>query len=174
MKQQLSVNGRSEQMRILVTASREWRNDSPTREMFRRALLDEFEHVAGYVELDEVTVVHGAQGVYDKTGVLISGGDMISDEVAEELGMCTDPIPADWNGPCDVTCHHGPRRRRRDGSSYCQMAGLRRNAALIATQPDVCLGFPHPSHPSRGTRHCMSLATAAGITTYDRSNLLMA
>jgi len=77
-----------EGLRILVTASREWCNDLPTREMFRRALLDEFEHVAGYVELDEVTVVHGAQGVYDRqTQKLTSGGDCMA--LATAAGIAT-------------------------------------------------------------------------------------
>jgi hypothetical protein len=164
----LTSAGCTEQLQILVTGSRRWTD----RAMIRRALEREFECVASYVEASEITVVHGAQGVYEngyKHGKLICGADMMADEEAKALGMCTDPIAADWEGPCDANCHHGPRRMR-SGVSYCQLAGFRRNQKLVDTQPDLALGFPLGHSP--GTRDCLCRATAAGIPTSNVPGLI--
>lgn len=165
----LTSAGCTEQLRILVTGSRRWTD----RAMIRRALEREFECVAGYVELSEITVVHGAQGVYkrDENGVLKldCGADMMADEEAKALGMCTHPIPADWEGPCDASCNHGPRRMR-GRISYCQEAGFRRNQLLVDTRPDTTLGFPLGASP--GTRDCMRRSKAAGIRPHDIPSLV--
>ena len=75
----------AEQLRILVTGSRRWAD----RIVIRHALEREFEAVAGYVEADEITVVHGAQGVYEEINgvkVLTMGADMMADEQAKVAG----------------------------------------------------------------------------------------
>lgn len=70
-------------------------------------------------------------------------------------------FPADWAAPCRAECAHGPRGVRRDGSTYCQTAGFYRNQEMVDAGPLAVLGFWRGG--SRGTRHCMDVAKAAGV-----------
>lgn len=70
------------------------------------------------------------------------GADMIAGEIAREFGCMIEVHPADWQA-------HG------------KAAGPIRNAHMVKLGADVCLAFPLGE--SRGTRHCMHMAEAAGI-----------
>jgi hypothetical protein len=91
------------------------------------------------------------------------------------LGVTEDPMPADWDhcAPgCPTAASH--RRRKRPGDTahpglladYCPDAGPRRNGLMVAKlpRPVWMVAFPSPVGPSYGTRNCMRLAEAAGIT----------
>lgn len=71
------------------------------------------------------------------------GADRIAGEIATELGCKVEAHPADWD---------------RHGKS----AGPIRNSEMVRLGADVCLAFP--MQRSVGTRHCMQLARAAGIS----------
>lgn len=143
------------ELRILVTGSRRWTRASiPT---FRAALLS-IAAEAG-VAPGRVLVIHGAQGVR-RGGVVVSGCDLLVEEVARRLGMAVDPHPADWP-TCAPGCRPGHRRRNGRGTEYCPTAGHRRNAAMVALGAHLCSAWPLGESP--GTRGCMALAEAAGI-----------
>lgn len=139
---------------LLVTGSREWKDRAPIRVAFI-GLLERWG-----VEPGAVTVRHGAQGKRDKDGRVEKGLDLLAEEVALELGMRVDPMPADWHGPCRPECKHGPRKVAY-GRDYCPMAGFYRNAAMVARGARECFGFPIGR--SNGTRDCMKRAKGAGI-----------
>jgi hypothetical protein len=148
--------------RVLVTASRNWENTPAVRQWMGNVILDVFRPMAGYVELDQTLIIHGAQGRY-RNGVLVSGGDRILAFVASELGMLTKGYHAKWEDPCREACHHGARAVNRYGRDYCQWAGFYRNEEMVDLKPspDVCVGFPLGK--STGTRNCMQCAHKAGI-----------
>jgi hypothetical protein len=77
-----------------------------------------------YMELSgEMKVRHG----------MAPGSDFHVDQSCRRLGIEVDPVPADWEGPCDFTsgmCWEGHQRIRR-GVSYCPSAGPRRNQAML-------------------------------------------
>lgn len=64
-------------------------------------------------EPSEITIVHGA---------CPNGADALADSAARELGMTVERHPADWNA-------HGKK------------AGFIRNAEMVATRPDMAIGF---------------------------------
>ena len=141
--------------RILVTASRSWTDAHAVRFALEAAALDAYGR--------EVTVVHGAAG----------GGDMLTDKAARDLGFTVEAYPAGWDGPCRAECDHGPRKRRRDGTSYCPAAGQYRNAEMVALGAERAVALilpcqdrkcrePRP-HGSHGATGCAEMARAAGI-----------
>lgn len=84
-----------------------------------------------------ITVIHGAA----------RGADRIAGEWAREQILARKPVrlevyPAAWD-------EHGKK------------AGIIRNRQMVELGADVCLAFP--AGESRGTRHCMREAAAAGI-----------
>jgi len=93
--------------------------------------------------LANITMWHGAEIVVVH-GACPTGADAIADRVARDWGggMTVERHPADWNA-------HG------------KAAGPLRNKHMVSLGADVCLAFPQGE--SRGTRHCMSEARAAGI-----------
>ena len=78
--------------------------------------------------------------------VVIQGGcrgaDLLAKDIAKFLGMNVIEYPANW-------------------LLFGRYAGFRRNAEMVAQNPDVVLAFPIGESP--GTRHCMKLARDAGI-----------
>ncbi|MGW4825033.1 hypothetical protein ACWEP4_40525 [Streptomyces sp. NPDC004227] len=94
------------------------------------------------------------------------------DECGELLGVTQDPMPADWDN-CTPDCPADPghRRRKKPGDTahpgqlpdYCPDAGPRRNADMVAKQPQPAMVIAAPHGPSYGTRNCMRLAEAVGI-----------
>lgn len=78
--------------------------------------------------------------------VLVHGACRGADTMAAQLWRLwkwpTEPHPADW-------------------SRFGDLAGPRRNAAMVAGGADLCLAFPTPG--SRGTWDCVRRAETAGI-----------
>lgn len=68
--------------------------------------------------------------------------------------------PADWATCATPKCSPKHRKTRRDGSTYCPLAGLHRNSDMVKNGADECVAFPGAGN---GTRHCMAEASAAGI-----------
>lgn len=105
--------------------------------------------------------------------VVIEGGATGADTLAKawavsmrHVGHPVDfvEMTADWSGPCTGSCHHGPRRRRRDGSTYCPAAGNRRNTRmLIEGRPALVVAFPGGA----GTADMIEQATSAGVAVRD-------
>ncbi len=75
------------------------------------------------------------------------GADALVEEVALELGLEVERHPADFYP---------------DGRTLDRSAGPRRNAAMVATAPDVCIAFPG----DKGMRGYIALARAAAIETF--------
>lgn len=77
-------------------------------------------------------------------------------------GVPDEPHPADWN-TCTEMCPPTPHRKaRRDGSTYCPVAGHARNQVdLVDAGAHLCIAAPVGA--STGTRDCMRRARAAGI-----------
>lgn len=71
-----------------------------------------------------------------------------------------EEYPAKWS-ECDPSCPPGHRRRRRDGTDYCPIAGHRRNQRMVDLGADTCLAFRYQQ--SGGTTDCMNRAAKAGI-----------
>jgi hypothetical protein len=101
------------------------------------------------------------------------GLDSVVRDTTTELGMRVEPHPADWD-TCAPACKPGHRKRRRDGTEYCPSAGHRRNAVMVASvtrRPAAGRGcVAYPLDESRGTRGCMKLAVAAGLTVWNRTD----
>ncbi len=73
-----------------------------------------------------------------------SGADAIADAWCRQAGVTVERYSADW---------------RRHG----RYAGPLRNAAMVATRPDLCLAFIRDH--STGATGCATLAQAAGVPT---------
>lgn len=80
---------------------------------------------------------------------------------AQGVPVEEEPHPADWNGPCEPTCKHGPRPVGNRGQTYCPAAGPRRNAAMVALGAQLYRAFIR--HQSPGASGCAELADQAGI-----------
>lgn len=119
--------------RILVTGTR---LNSPLIRAVVWRTLDELVHGDLLPQGWPVVIVHGR---CTKGGV-----DLDADQWAAERGFDREPHPADWK-------RHGRR------------AGPIRNAEMVATRPDYCIGFPAAG--SQGTWVCLQKAVDAGIPT---------
>jgi hypothetical protein len=97
-------------------------------------------------------------------------------DCGEYLGVDAEPHPADWDN-CGPECPSTPshRRTKKPGDiyhpgqldTYCPGAGPRRNAHMVSLGADQMIAAPDPTGPSYGTRGCMKLAQAAGISVWD-------
>ena len=127
---------------VLITASR-WLTDAP----------------AVHAVLDAELAAHGR--ILLRHGACPTGGDLFAHEWAiQRPGVVDeDPMPADWDRPCDENCRHGPRYR--DGERYCAVAGFIRNQEMVDKGADICHGFPQGKSP--GTKDCMRRARRAHI-----------
>lgn len=125
-------------LRILITGSRAW-TDKKTIE---RAIIDAIDsHGSHLMSHDD----HGPTLRWDQITIVhgaARGADHIAGRIATVWGMRVEEHPADWDT-------HG------------KSAGPIRNTEMVRLGADVCLAFP--TERSVGTRHCMSLAHAAGI-----------
>lgn len=137
-------------MRILLTGGRDW----PYRLTVVQALL----HVSAFAwDGETVTVAHGDAA---------RGADRYGAEFCQDRpGWVAEPVPADWEGPCDTGCRPGHRKRNRDGREYCPAAGTRRNLVLVARGADVCAALA--TRWDSGTGHCARAAREAGIPVID-------
>lgn len=103
--------------------------------------------------------------------VLVYGGASGADEYARM--WAEDPLlaehrpvkwktkcfPADWDRECDNRCTHGPRRKRRDGSTFCPAAGGERNQRMVDYGLDVLVAF----EGGNGTMDMIRRAKAAEV-----------
>ncbi|MFI6793645.1 SLOG family protein [Nonomuraea sp. NPDC050383] len=152
--------------RILVTGSRSWTDWSTVWTALEDAI--EQAHQQGH---REYVIVHGGA----------QGADRIAADFCEDQAgwydnadqtLAVEHHPADW-ATCAPTCRPGHRRARRDGTTYCPTAGLRRDAAMVALGANVCIAFIDPCtkpgcrkikpHGSHGASHTADLAENAGI-----------
>lgn len=125
-------------MRVIVTGGRHYSNYTIIKE-----------------ELDKLppdtVIVHGD---------CFTGADRLAENYWKHyLKRVTEPHPAHWERPCDEFCHHGPRRRRKDGTYYCPRAGNLRNQLMVDLGADLVIAFPGGS----GTHDCIQRASKAGI-----------
>lgn len=103
-----------------------------------------------------------------------SGADSIAAAWAKanrEHGVGHQPMAAKWEH-CAPECTPGHRKQAHD-RTYCPTAGHRRNADMVATQPEIVLAFIAPCtsqrctkpkpHDSHGVANCLTLARKAGI-----------
>jgi hypothetical protein len=125
---------------ILLTASREWKTPEHHHRM-HAAFLSIQRKLA--VSPSQIGITHGAA----------RGGDTMGDAIAEELGWQRDPVPC----------------TDEEWERYGKSAGHRRNARMVARHAyRGCVAFP--LGVSSGTRGCMKLAKAAGITVWNRGD----
>lgn len=128
-------------MRILVTGSRTWAD----KRIIREALAT--------VWHPRNILVHGA---------CPTGADMLAEQCWTHWGGRTEPHPAETVcQPCRDDCRHGPRRRDRNGRSYCPVPPQRRNRLMVEAGADLCLAFIQSKSP--GATECARLAHRAGI-----------
>lgn len=140
------------------TGSRIW----PDPSLLENTLLDVW-HDALENGYDGIEMMHGDA----------DGADSICDAWAERHGVPRRRRPADWEGPCVPECQPGHRRRRRDGSDWCPLAGHRRNQQMVDERPILFTAFIAPCtapkcagkkpHGSHGASDCLRRAAAAGI-----------
>ena len=153
--------GPGHQLRILVCGSRVWRDPAP----IALGISDWLESIGTCIghAYPIPIIVHGSQRTWDPRLREWYGADWVAGCIARNWGFGEERHPADWD-TCAPACNPAHRQRRPGGGgTYCPNAGPRRNAEMVATRPDVCLGFPAPGGKSRGTRGCIALAQAAGI-----------
>jgi hypothetical protein len=117
--------------RLLVTGSR---NCDDVQARFVRAILSRIYMWQGVQHGRDLTIVEGE--------CPYGGVDLVARRWAEELGdVEIDAHPAE--------VHNG------------RVLGPARNARMVATGPDLCVGFPGPK--SNGTWDCIRKAADAGI-----------
>lgn len=92
--------------------------------------------IVAYAAGRPITIIHGA----------CRGADLLVARLAVATipDVVIEPWPADW---------------RRLGRA----AGPVRNAAMVASGPEICAAFFVRGWPSRGTAGCCRLAVAAGV-----------
>ncbi len=139
-------------LRLLVTASRKWVHPRSVAETLSFYTGLAFSHG------ERLVVVHGAAR---------DGGDALTSAWVAEWQRRGWPVsqeahPADWSAPCDPGCHHGPRGVHKDGRTYCQYAGHRRNGVMVASGIHACAAFWRNNSP--GTRDCFQKAEKTGVT----------
>lgn len=128
-------------MRVLVTGSRNWTQVEPVRTL-----------LADVAKTDSILLSSDSKLVSVEPNLLtlVAGGahgaDTICQQVGSELGYRVEVFQADW-------------------ATYGKMAGNIRNTAMVMSGADLCLAFPLGI--SRGTRHCMEMATLKGIPVYE-------
>ncbi|KIA73445.1 hypothetical protein ANMWB30_23720 [Arthrobacter sp. MWB30] len=138
--------------RILVTGSREWRDEATVEQALDGALA-----LLGTVLTEEagMTLVHG-----DARGL-----DRLAAAAAAGRGWQVEGYPAQW-GTHTSACpawHVSPAPK-----PSCAMAGHRRNHEMIALGADLVIAFPmgtESSGQSRGTWGCTHTAIKAGLPT---------
>jgi hypothetical protein len=118
----------------IFCGSRDWKD----REAIRK--------VMSGLDQDGLTVIHGAQ----------RGADVLSGEVALELGVSVIPVPADWDAYGDAA---GPIRNE-------QMKEILVRAGKQYAQPVGCYGFHEDPRLGRGTGDMVRRARRAGIRSY--------
>lgn len=130
-----TASGGVQQIRVLVTGSRDWDDEDVVWD----ALLDTWHDATQIVGLDHLLiVVHGA---------CPRGADQMAHRWAQSQRFHGESVrpelhPANWE-------QHGKR------------AGFLRNQAMVDLGADICLGFIKDN--SRGASHTAERAEAAGV-----------
>jgi len=124
--------------RILVCGGRTWGDPYPIWRELALAL-------RMYPTLE--VCIHGAA----------DGAGMITDGVADSLGLKVRPVPAHW-------------RHTDDCADDCKEmvgkpAGPIRNKKMLDMNPDIVLAFHKDFDNSKGTRHMVAIARLAHIKT---------
>ncbi len=165
------MNPQPAPFRILVTGSRTFTDMRLVHEVFADTIPDPIEPGRDYV------LVHGdcEQGPDSFVDPFCENEAWWVDNAGGSLHAETHPVThADWDR-CAPSCRPAHRRTRRDGSTYCPAAGLRRDAHMVSLGADVCLAFIDPCakptcrkpkpHGSHGATYTADLAEKAGIPT---------
>ena len=121
-------------MIAIFCGSREWKDEEAIRK------------VMSCLELDGLTILHGAQ----------RGADILSGEVARELGVGIIPVPAEWE---TFGLSAGPIRNE-------QMKNIAVLAGKKYSQPVRCYAFHEDPMLGSGTRDMVKRARKAGIHSY--------
>ena len=108
-------------MRIIVCGSRHWTN------------VERIRRILAALPSDTV-IVHGA----------CQGADMIADTVAKQLGMETEPYPADWG-------------------RYGRSAGPIRNKQMLDAGTGMVIAFHNGLMQSKGTKNMVKMARDANV-----------
>lgn len=137
-------------LRLLVTGSRRWVYLPSVAETLSFYTRLAFEHG------ERLEVVHGAA----RDGADALAASWVSRWSRRGWPVSADPHPANWSA-CDSECRHGPRGVRKNGSEYCQYAGLRRNSKMVDSGVQACVAFWRSGSP--GTKDCFEKAQAAGL-----------
>lgn len=107
--------------------------DFTSQEIVHDAIVDRM--VFPFREGEPVTVVHGGA----------KGADSLAGEAMRDYSWVTVEVhPADWD-------------------RYGKSAGYRRNAEMIALNPDVVLAFKKLGSGNKGTQHTIDIANKAGV-----------
>lgn len=103
------------------------------------------------------------------------GADTIGRDWAVHNGILVRDRAADWEAPCAPDCRPGHRRPRR-GTTFCPLAGHRRNQQLVDERPVLFVAAPtrctlpkcqtKQAHDSHGTADCIRRAEKAGIPVW--------
>ena len=103
--------------------------------------------VCGDRNWTDKAAIHNILKEYPEDSILIEGAargaDRLAGEVANELGWEVVEIAADWTA-------YGPR------------AGPIRNQEMLDLSPDIVIGFHNDIESSKGTKHMLTIAKAAG------------
>jgi hypothetical protein len=151
-------------LRILVTGSRDWRNQGLIRETLLCALGE-------FTTIGPPVLIHGGQRSRDQATRKRYGADFLAGEAWTEIarkrpGWLAQPevYPAQWTAPCRPECEPGHRRPARNahtGGSTCPAQGHYRNQQMVDAGATICFAFPLDG--SVGTWDCVRRARAAGI-----------
>lgn len=106
----------------------------------------------------------GYDGIELIHGDARDGADAMGDAWAVANGVPRRRLPADWEGPCGSECQPGHRKPKRNGRTYCPLAGHRRNQEIVDERPLLLVAAQ--VHNSTGTADCMRRAKAVGIPVY--------
>lgn len=150
--------------RVLVTGSRDWapelyrsaqgKGDHPSYKRLR----DDWVKIASE---DKDTMIEAFRAARQKAGdarmVIVQGGASGADNLAWALGEIADN--------CEVETHRALWNRK--GDTYNRAAGFERNARMVETGVDLCIGFFKRGAGNRGTKHCFDLAAKAGVETME-------
>lgn len=112
-------------------------------------------HEALEVGYDGIELIHGHAR---------DGADAMGDAWAIANGVSRRRLPADWEGPCGPECQPGHRKPKRNGRTYCPLAGHRRNQQIVDERPLLLVAAQVNS--STGTADCIRRAEAAGVPVH--------
>lgn len=160
-------------MVLLVTGSRFYDDAWRIRRVLEDAVAEAF------LWHDQLVIRHGAcyPNVDKKTGrIPARSADWLTHlwiarfGPAYESEITEQERPADWNAPCRPACQSKTRRSKNvdhrrpgRGGTYCPMAGVYRNTAMVLEDPRPDLGIAFLRDNSSGTDNCVTTMREFGI-----------